>query len=123
MGHRRSRGRGTPGPTDLFSAGSSRKARIKDAQLCAAVTETLSLFLAESTDARLLSLFVIDVRPAPDASRLRVCVEAPPEQDLETTLDLLRRIEGALRSEIATAVQRKRAPSLVFEVRPRGAGI
>jgi ribosome-binding factor A len=95
------------------------RTQIRDAQLCAEVRETLSLALAQSDDERLLALFVVDVVPAPDASRLLVQVEAPPGHDLGETHALLERMAGALRSEVAESVQRKRAPTLAFEVRPR----
>lgn len=98
----------------------SRRSQIKDAQLCAAVRETLSLVLAESDDARLSSVFVTDVVPAPDASRLMVRVEAPPELDPDDVRDALENAAPELREEIAEAVQRKKTPSLAFVVRPAG---
>jgi ribosome-binding factor A len=98
---------------------SQARKKIKEAQLCAEVRETLSLALAQSDDDRLLSLAIIDVVPAPDASRLAVWVEVPPEQDIEEARELLEHKRGALRTEIAEAIQRKKTPVLFFDLRPR----
>jgi ribosome-binding factor A len=99
-----------------------RREQIKDAQLCAAVRETLSLALAQSPDELLLSLFVSDVVPAPDASRLAVHIEAPPEVDLEEAREALERLGGSLRAEVAASIQRRKTPALFFDVRPAEQG-
>ncbi len=98
----------------------SRRTQIKDAQLCRAVRDTLSLVLAESMDPRLSSLFVMEVVPAPDASRLAVRVEAPRELDPDEVRDVLEGMVPELRSEIADAVERKKTPGLTFVVIPSG---
>ncbi len=98
----------------------SRRGQIKDAQLCRAVRETLSLTLAESLDPRLEAVFVVDVVPAPDVSRLAVRVEAPSELDPDDVHDALERTVPRLRSEIAAAIQRKKTPGLTFVVVPAG---
>lgn len=106
------------GAQERFGASRSRREAIKDAQLCRAVRETLSLAIAEGGGDVLSSLFVVDVVPAPDASRLAVRVEAPAELDVREVHEALERIGPRLRAEIAASVQRKKTPSLVFEVRP-----
>ncbi len=106
------------GARDGLSGSRSRREAIKDAQLCRAVRETLSLVLASSTDDRLSSLFVVDVVPAPDASRLAVRVEAPAGLELAEAHEALERIGPHLRSEIAQSVQRKKTPILAFVVVP-----
>ncbi|MEQ9073563.1 MAG: ribosome-binding factor A [Sandaracinaceae bacterium] len=122
MSKRRKRGRGhrgdaLPGPDDLFSAGGAdRRAGIKEAQLCAQVRETLSFALADTTDETLLSVFVIDVVPAPDSSRLAVKVEAPGDPDV--VHERLARELGRLRTEMAHAIHRKKVPNLTFVVFP-----
>jgi ribosome-binding factor A len=97
-----------------------RREHIKDAQLCAAVRETLSLALAQSTDDLLLSLFVTDVVPAPDATRLAVHLEASPGVDLEDVRAALDRVGGRLRAEVAASINRRKTPALFFDVRPSG---
>lgn len=90
------------------------RTKIKDAQLCAEVRETLSLAL----DERFEAFTVIDVAPAPDASRLSVTIEV--DGDVEEAKAILERSLGWLRSEIAAAINRKKVPALYFDVRPRG---
>lgn len=105
-----------------LSRSRSRRGQIKDAQLCRAVRDTLSLVLAESSDPLLSSVFVMDVVPAPDASRLAVRVEAPRELDPDAVRGALEREVPALRAEIADTVQRKKTPGLTFVVIPAGLG-
>jgi ribosome-binding factor A len=89
-------------------------------QLCHQVAETLEEVLAECGDAVLQALRVLDVEPAPDASRLLVTVAVDdfPEGDLnpDRVHDHLARASGHLRSEVATAITRKRAPVLVYRL-------
>ena len=61
---------------------------------------------------------VLEVRPAPDSSRLAVAVRPWPDDDPARVLEALTRDKGRLRAEIAAALQRKRTPELVFEVLP-----
>lgn len=107
-GHRSGRQRGNEG----------RKAK----QLCRQVATTLDLVLSGECHHRdLHSLRVVGVEPAPDSSRLCVTVVADmPTQEFD-----LPRIEaqltaqaGRLRAEVAAAICRKRAPTLVFNVLP-----
>ena len=64
----------------------------------------------------LQGLRVLDVEPAPDASRLLVTLavdgllDEDRELDLDRVHDHLARASGHLRSEVATAITRKRAP-------------
>jgi ribosome-binding factor A len=114
MGHGRRRG-----PDKGFAREEARpqRARIKDAQLCAEVREVLSLAL----DERFSSLSVIDVVPAPDATRLCVVIET--DGDLDEAREQLDRSMGWMRSEVASAIHRKKAPGLTFDVRPRGGSL
>jgi ribosome-binding factor A len=95
---------------------SDRKAR----QLCSQVAETLSYVFAEQHgDDVLQSLSVLDVEPAPDASRLLVTVWAQlPSEDVspERVMESLTRASGRLRTEVASAITRRRAPTLVYRV-------
>ena len=80
-------------------------------QLCREVYRVL-------TQAVLDSASIVDVRPAPDASRLAVQVHVEEGADPEEVLERLQKLKGYLRSELAAAIQRKRTPELVFEVAP-----
>lgn len=112
--------RAPTGPSDRFSRSRSRREQIKDAQLCAAVQETLSLVLAQRPSDLLLSAYVMDVVPAPDASRLLVRVEVSPGVDPDAVRDALTRSLPELRAEIAASIARKKTPTLIFEVHPAG---
>lgn len=101
-----------------------KKYRSKDAKaqrLCKQVEETLSLILSgEIADEMLQALEVFSVQPAPNTRRLLVVVR--PHEEVSGTvtpdriLDRLAAVQGLLRSEVAGAISRSRAPSLVFEV-------
>jgi ribosome-binding factor A len=97
-------------------AGLDRKAL----QLCHQVAETLEEVLAECGDGLLQALRVIDVEPAPDASRLlvTVAIDGLPQEaiDLGVVHKHLAHASGHLRSEVATAITRKRAPVLVYRL-------
>ena len=59
-------------------------------------------------------LFIDDVTPAPDCGHLLVHVVVPPDRSVAETLSALRRDAAGLRSEVALASSRKRAPELSF---------
>ena len=91
----------------------------KTMQLCRAAERALSLALAgECGDDVLRLLYVASVLPAPDASRLLVCVVLPRGSNdavtMEDVLSRLARVHGLLRASVARAVTRKRAPELTF---------
>ncbi len=96
----------------------SRKAK----QLCRQVATTLDLVLSgECHHPDLQSLRVVGVEPAPHSSRLRVtlAVDIPAEEfDRQIVEDQLALQSGRLRAEVAAAICRKRAPSLVFQLIP-----
>jgi ribosome-binding factor A len=91
----------------------------KALQLCRQVADTLGLVLSgECDDDVLRSLQVVTVAPAPDASQLLVIVApALAEERLEPAevLTRLAACSGRLRSEVAAAITRKRAPRLAFQ--------
>jgi ribosome-binding factor A len=93
-----------------------RQAPRKTLQLCGQVARTLSALLAESADDALRDLEVVSVLPAPHSARLLVTV-APTACSKCTTNQAelsLERARGRLRTEVAAAVRRRRAPELVF---------
>ena len=101
------------GTSDRLSSGSQveRKAR----QFCRQVQRALNLALADRhADDGLNDLFVEDVSPAPDCGHLLVHVIIPTDRSVNEALSALRRDASRLRSEVAMAITRKRAPELSF---------
>jgi len=97
------------------NSSSSRQAQRKAQQFCRQVQRALNLALAESgSDEYLASLFVEEVSPAPDCGRLLVHVLVPTRYAIAEAIGTLRRNAPRLRSEVAMAITRKRAPELVF---------
>ncbi len=91
----------------------------KTQRLCRRVAEVLTLALSDCGDDALLDLSIVDVEPAPSPGRLLVTVESSrPEPDPVPILAALARVHGRLRSEVARAVRRKRAPELLFRLAP-----
>jgi ribosome-binding factor A len=114
-----------PGPGDgqdpRFDAPGAPKVHNRKAlQLCGQVARTLAEVLAgECADAVLRDLVVESVVPAPNSSRLLVTVTlAPTAQDSDPSraAEHLERARGRLRTEVAAAIHRRRAPDLMFRV-------
>ena len=102
---------------------SSRQAQRKAQQFCRQVQRTLNLALAESSsDENLANLFVEEVSPAPDCGRLLVHVIVPAGYEIAAAIATLRRNAPRLRSEVAMAITRKRAPELAFVPAFEGGG-
>jgi ribosome-binding factor A len=110
-------------PREFFKkeSPSNNKSGRKAQQLCAQISETMQQLLGESGDEVLQTLCLLEVSPAPDASQILVVVGpalgAAPLRDEEVQA-ALGRASGWLRSEIAAAITRKRAPRLVFRYLP-----
>ena len=101
------------GTSDRFSSG--RQAERKARQFCRQVQRALNLALADRhADDGLNDLFVEDVSPAPDCGHLLVHVVVPAERTVAEALTALRADASRLRSEVAAAITRKRAPDLSF---------
>jgi ribosome-binding factor A len=103
-----------------------RAADRKAWQLCRQVAVTLDEVLAECGDGVLRGLRVVSVAPFPDASRLLVTVTSIDDRPgrligADRVLEHIERATGHLRSEIAAAVTRKRAPVLVYQLVEPGA--
>ena len=88
---------------------------VKTLRLCRQVEEVLALAFAGCGDEALLGVSVREVAPWPGPGRLLVTVEAPGADPAET-LGALDRVQGRLRSEVASAIRRKRAPELRFKL-------
>ncbi len=80
--------------------------------LCRQVEQALRLSLAGDD---LDSLTLVSVEPAPDASRLLVRVVAEAGT-LSRAQEALRRNAPRLRTEVAAAIHRRRAPDLYFAI-------
>ena len=108
-------------PRDYFRSGSNphRQSR-KSKQLCRQVAETLDLVLSgDCRDEILQSLHVVSVVPAPNSSRLLVTVKADLPDDQLDRGEILNRLDtqsGRLRCEVAASINRKRVPTLLFNV-------
>lgn len=87
---------------------SDRQIERKARQLCRQVQQALNFALAE------YNLFAEEVSPAPDCGRLLVHVFIPADQPVADAMSMLRREAPRLRSEVAAAITRKRAPELSF---------
>lgn len=107
------------GGSDFFRRSNDRRADRKARQLCRQVLRTLNVALAGCGDEILQDLTVLAVEPAPDAGRLLATV-APGftarRAGFAGILERLDRAGGRLRSEVAEAIVRKRAPELAFTV-------
>jgi ribosome-binding factor A len=95
----------------------------KTLQLCGQVSRTISGLLPGCADDVLRDLQVISVTPA-GAGRLLVTVGRAPSADKIDSAAILERLahaHGWLRNEVAAAVNRRKAPDLVFRVLEEGA--
>ncbi len=91
----------------------------KALQLCGQVADALRALLPGLADEVLQNLSVLSVEPAPNTGRLLVTVAAPATADVtdrRTAAGHLTRAIGRIRSEVASAVHRRRAPELTFAV-------
>lgn len=97
-----------------------RKPNRKALQLCGQVSDVLNQILSgECGDDVLRALHVVSVAPAPDASQLLVLVAQSPSEAQRSPNEIAARLErasGMLRSLVAAAVTRRRAPKLLFRV-------
>ncbi len=91
----------------------------KTLQLCSQVAETLSMVLAEMPDDVLRDLMVEEVLPAPDASQLLVVLRPAPSAvlfDPIRALEVLQATAQDIRMEVASAIHRRRVPTLLYRV-------
>ena len=95
---------------------------VKTMQLCKQVQRILQTELGCCSDEVLQSLQVVDVAPAPGASQLLVQVApllAEDARPIAETLAALEAASGRLRTEVAQAISRRKAPQLFFQVLPQ----
>jgi ribosome-binding factor A len=97
------------------SRSSDRQSQRKAQQFCRQVQRALNLALANCTAGDDTNgVFVEDVFPAPDCGHLLVQVLIPIGRPVADAIGALRRDARRLRSEVAMAITRKRAPELSF---------
>ena len=114
--HSRSRSGSVLNADSLFGPAADRKLERKERQLCRQVQEAVSDALAGVEDDVLLDVWVCSVEPAPDAGRLAIIIEAPSRVSPDEVHARLDKIAGFLRAEVASAITRKRVPTLTFRV-------
>jgi ribosome-binding factor A len=93
-----------------------KKTSRKGLQLCEQVKDSLSVILQSCADTTLREVSIIRVEPAPNTGRLLVLVSASEDVNRATIVDALTRASGFLRHEMASAIHRRQAPELIFEV-------
>lgn len=86
----------------------------KTLQLCRQVQKALSFAVSETGDDRLLTVYVQDVKPHPDAGHMMVSLST--DGSPQETLAALHEHSGRLRTEVAHAITRRKAPELFFQV-------
>jgi ribosome-binding factor A len=92
-------------------------------QLCKQVSHTLQLAFGGLPQADALAgVSVVEVAPAPNAGRLRVVIAVPESIRDEDIATILQQHAGRLRAEVASAITRRRAPELTFQVVMGGGG-
>lgn len=92
----------------------SRRVQRKTQQFCRQVQRALNLALADSTAGIGCDLFVDEVSPGPDCGHLLVHVIVQDGYSVVDAMNALRSDASRLRSEVAMAIARKRAPELSF---------
>jgi ribosome-binding factor A len=106
-------------PTEFFRPVRKTNSNHRKAQqLCHQVADTLSLVLGGEFGEELRDLRVVAVTPAPDASQLLVLVApaiAGNNVDSDAVIAKLAAVAARLRSEVAMAITRRRAPKLLFQ--------
>jgi ribosome-binding factor A len=97
-----------------------RRVDRKTLQLCGQVRDTLNYVLTgELDDDVLRNVYVDEVRPAPDASRLLVSVcplDAADMARAELILQKLHIFAPRIRSEVARSIHRRKTPELSYVV-------
>jgi ribosome-binding factor A len=88
-------------------------------QLCSQIADTLEQVLAEQEEDDLRDLHIESVDPAPNSTHLLVTVRPiTTHTNPSVLMGRLNEVSGRLRSEVAAAITRRRAPTLTFRVVP-----
>lgn len=112
----KSRARRSRRAHESFESNSKRDQKLH--QLCRQVERALAYVMPGGlADPLLQDLNVVAVKPAPDASRLMIWFRTNrPVSEAAAIFERLEAVRGRLRSEVAAAVTRKRAPELAFHL-------
>lgn len=86
----------------------------KALQLARQVQRALTFALAETGNELLLTAYVEEVQPAPDATHMLVSVRG--EGEPRALLNALHEQTGRLRSAVAEAITRRKAPELAWQI-------
>lgn len=93
----------------------TRQVQRKTQQFCRQVQRALNLALVDSSTMSIgCDLFVDEVSPGPDCGHLLVHIVVQDGYSVVEAMNALRRDASRLRSEVAMAIARKRAPELSF---------
>ena len=107
-------------PREYFRPTASGGRQRKTRQLCSQVAQALAQILASDfDDDLLLGLTVLAVEPVPNESQLLVILQSDQAETPAAREEIFRRLiaaTGFLRSQIAAAITRKRAPQLEFRL-------
>ena len=100
----------------------SKKDGYKASQLCTQVRSTLELAVPEALANSIYDVVVIDVQSAPNTTNLLVLVQSTLHcndlVELQNIESALASKAGFLRSTVAHAISRRKAPNLIFRVVP-----
>ncbi|MCC7508025.1 MAG: ribosome-binding factor A [Planctomycetes bacterium] len=94
--------------------GNIRRPDRKALQLARQVQRALTFALAETGNELLLAAYVEEVQPAPDATHMLVSVRGDGEP--MALLGALHEHTGRLRSAVAEAITRRKAPELAWQI-------
>ncbi len=113
-------------PAEVIRSAFRRKTNHKSLQLCRRVERTVGYVLAgDLDDDRVRDMQVVSVVPAPNSHHLLVTLEVPeplPLEDLSALDVVLARYKGRIRTTVAHAIHRKKAPDLTLvAVNPQSA--
>lgn len=86
----------------------------KQLQLCQQVYEALAWAIGSVNDERLAYCTVEGVEPLPGNNRMLVKVSVPTDLPMSEMADRLTSAAPFLRTEVAQAITRRKAPELVF---------
>jgi ribosome-binding factor A len=107
---------GDVGPDDGIDPRRLKKSprNTNNPRLAGQIARAVRRALASSDDPLLLSLWVVQAVPDPDASRYRIELTALDDLDPHLALERLHGARGWVRSEVARIVNRRRTPDLRF---------
>lgn len=112
-------------PKILFRKGGRKQNHLKkDRQLCKQAFQLLSLAMDKYSATEWgEGMFIANITPDPDATRLKVTIGFYLPRTYEQALETLVQLRGLiriLRRELAVGISRKKVPDLIFDIAPAG---